>query len=329
MRRLHFMTSLVLSAALCLSACGGAPTPTEAPEMTPEPTTAPRFDVPGEESAAQPVVYGEADGLEGNYYNDYLRLTLSLDGRGNCVLHSAESDEEGAYRRASDGALALVFGERRENAAVDADGDIMIDGRTGYFLRDWALWGITEAEAGIAPPEETEAPQADAGEAGDGTLRWRDYETGVALTYPAAMSLLRDTVVGGVAVRDARRGSVVARNVTDIYLTHAGSDDEFLLDYARNFVFADFATLYGELDSYEGLTALHEGVEGRLAAVTMTLKRKGSDGETETKALLYTSTYADGTVNYICKTVFAPPGGVEALEHSVTDVGAVRLVPEN
>ena len=76
---------------------------------------------------------------------------------------------------------------------------------------------------------------------------------------------------------------------------------------------------------FEGFTLLHEGIEGRLAAATLQM----TDGEQPiaVKSVLYTSTFADGTVNYICKTTLAPAedeGALEALAAAVTDMGAVR-----
>ena len=325
--------SLALCFSLLLSACGdAAPAPAEtdvpAPAATPAATAV--YDVPGENGEAMPV-RSAADGLEGAYYNDYLRLTLTLDGAGGCVLRSETGEESGAYSRGADGTLSLSFGERSETASVDKDGDISIDGRTGYFLRDWEKWGITEAETGVSPAEEqNEGLDPNTVDNGDGTFRYYDLDNGVALTYPAGMEVLTDRIVGGVVVRDGNRGCVTARNVTGIYSTHGGTDDEFLWDYTKNFVFADFALLYGALDGFDSFLPEHEDIEGRLAAVTLSIKNGGTASNVQAKVLLYTSTYADGTVNYICKTIFADsavPEDLAALEADVRDVGAVRRVP--
>lgn len=320
---------LPLFPALCLllGACGSQ---TQTAATEPPQESVPVYDVPGEDAAdaggEQENLQVVTDGLDGSYYNDYLRMTLVLDGAGGCTLTGGGADALGGYKRGEDGALALDFGARQETAAVDADGDITIEGLSGYFLRDWTFWGITADEAAAAVPEK--AAQTGVVDNGDGTLRFRDLENGVAFTYADGMAVLRDEIVGGVAVRSGAEGCVTGRNVTELYFTHSGTDDEFLEDYVKTFVFADFTQLYGTLANYDGFTLLHEGVEGRLAAAAVMLKSADAEDFLQAKAILYTSTYPDGTVNYICKTVFAPPDALAALEAAVTDMGAVRLKEE-
>lgn len=331
MRRIHKPIPLFLAVCLTLSlcACGGAGrtslTGSPAASAAPGGAASSGFDIPGEELDAAAGLEAEArvvtDGLEGRYYNDYLRMTLTLDGSGGCMLAGVS----GKYS-AADGALTLSFDAGQEAAVIDADGDITIDGRTGYFLRDWEKWGITEAEAGSAPA--VSAAHTGAIDNGDGTFRFRDFENGVAFTYPAGMTVLRDALIGGVAVFDGGSGYITGRNVTELYSTHSGSDDEFVEDYVKSFVFADFGLLYGSLSNYDGFTILHEGIEGRLAAAVLALKSAGAESFVQAKVILYTSTYLDGTVNYICKTVFAGADGLDALEAAVSDMGAVRLVED-
>ena len=319
---------LAVCLLLSLSACGreADTESTEAPAVTAAPDASP-FDVPGEDARQDEAgtVQFVTDGLDGRYYNDYLRMTLVLDGAGGCALTGGGAGSSGTYT-AAEGGLTLDFDTGRETAVIDGDGDITIEGRVGYFLRDWDLWGITEDEAGGTDP--VPSPQIGTIDNGDGTLRYRDPKNGVAFTYPADMTVLRDTLIAGTAVSDGESGCVTGRNVTELYSTHNGTDDEFVEDYIRSFVFADFEMLYGGLAGYDALTILHEGIEGRLAAATLALRSVGSDEFIQAKVIFYTSTYADGTVNYICKTVFAPQNRLEALESSVTDMGAVRLQPD-
>lgn len=289
------------------------------------------YDVPGEDAADDPPAPAEtsapaADGLKGSYYNDYLRLTLTLDGEGGCTLAGNGTGTAGTYA-AEQGALTLSFPSGHERAVIDTDGDLTIEGRTGYFLRDWGFWGITAAETGTEPvPLSYGADGVTILDNGDGTLRYRDPDNGLAFTYPAGMTPQSGSLISGGAVTDGSGGAVAGRNVTALYSTHKGTDDEFLADYVHSFVFADFGILYGGVRSYQPLMLLHEGIEGRLAAGIMVL----SGGEEETpvfaKIILYTSTYADGTVNYICKTVFASDTArADELSEAVTDMGAVRM----
>ena len=314
----------VILALLLLVACGENADPSASPPGAPTGSPAEGrggYDVPGEEPEGAALV---TDGLEGSYYNDYLGLTLTLDGAGAFTLRGGAESASGTYV-ADAGALTLRSGERTEAASVDTDGDVTIEGRTGYFLRDWARWGITAAEAGPA----LSANRTGASDNGDGTSRYRDIENGVAFTYEKGMEVLRGALVSAVVVTDGDDGYVIGRNVTELYSTASGTDDEFLEDYIKAFVFGDFSVLYGEVLSYDGLELLHEGIDGRLAAATLGLR--GGDDDISAKAILYTSTFADGTVNYIVKTVLVPSnlaGGTDTLAAAVTDMGAVRAVAD-
>ncbi len=310
------LLTLCLAAALC--ACGGDTPP--APSAKPETGT---YDVPGEDAAPQEsAAPADTDGLEGQFYNDYLRLTLTLDGQGNCALTGSGTERVGSYAEES-GTLRLSFGDGEVTARPDGSRNYALDGYTGRFLGDWSFWGITAAEVGA------QSLAVFSGENvidnGDGTLRWRDFANGVAFTCPADLTVDTALLISAAAVRDGKGGCVTGRNVTDLCYTGGDDYDAILEDYIKTFVFADFDLLYGSMVGFEGFTLLHEGIEGRLAAATLQM----TDGETPiaVKAVLYTSTFADGTVNYICKTVFAPAdeeGALEALAAAVTDMGAVR-----
>lgn len=311
---------LSLSLALLLGACGA-----EQPEATNEA----RYDVPGLEATAprpteapppvlpSPPQPGE---LCGSYYNDYLHLVLTLDPDGAATLSGGAEDRSGDYIQTEQG-LSLTLAGEVLTAELDADGDLTLDGLTGYFLRDWDFWGITEAETGGNAVRSVRTGVSDNG---DGTYRLRDFENAIAVTYPSGMTADRDAVLSGVAIGNGSGAFVTGRNVTELYSTHSGTDDEFLSDYLRSFVFADSAALYGSMEGYAELTLLHEGIEGRLAAATVTLQCGGNN--VYAKAILYTSTYNDGTVNYVCKTVFAADAAeADDVAAAVTNMGAVRL----
>ena len=330
-KRIPFIFILFL---LTLCACNrqqsDAPPPQESAAV---------YDVPGEDaegaedalSALAETPAPATDGLEGSYYNDFLRLTLTLDGEGGfTMLSGGGTGDAGTYAAGGEnGALTLSFPDRRESAHIDADGDLTIEGRTGYFLRDWSYWHITAAETGTEPvPLPYDAANVTVLDNGDGTFRYRDPDNALAFTYPAGMTAQSGRLIGGVAVTDGSGGAVAGRNVTPLYSTHKGTDDEFLADYVHTFVFTDFGILYGGVRSYQPLTLLHEGIEGRLAAATMVLSGGTEEApvSVSAKVILYTSTYADGTVNYICKTVFAADANrIDELSDAVTGMGAVRM----
>jgi hypothetical protein len=319
---------------LSLSGCGSAAPPAETAIPAPADTVAPSppFDVAGEETAPvateppAPVWAPPEEGsLTGSYYNDFLHLTLTLSEDGSAALQGGAEDAAGTYT-AADGALVLELAGKTLSAAADDDGDLTLEGYSGYFLRDWDKWGITAEELGLETPDGENAPAAGS-DNGDGSLRYRDFDHAIAFTYPAGMTVEAGKFLGAAGVSDGNGGWVVGRNVTEVYRTHIGSNDEFLEDYVKTFVFADFELIGGSVMKFENFNLRHEGINGRLADGSV---RIGSaDGEWDAHVILYTSTYADGTVNYICKTVLVPAGEsvrMENLAAAVRDMGAVRLV---
>ena len=313
----------LLPSALCLllllSGCGADP---QSP--APAPTAAPALPVsdgavPGDEPDAGTA----ADAMAGSYYNDYLGMTLSLVGSGACTLHGGGTDAVGTYTVSPDG-LTLDFGAVKETASCDEHGDITIEGRTGWFLRDWTLWGITEAEAGT-PASPASVDMLETLDNGDGTLRSRDFADCVAVTYPTAYVLLPDRLSEALAVADGSGAYVIGRNVTESLGTFSGDAEGFLEDYIRTYTFADFDTLYNGLTAYAELQVFSDSTDGRLAAGTLRLSNP--DHDIAATVILYTSAYADGTENYICKTFFVPAAESSRqadLSAAVTDMGAVR-----
>lgn len=326
MRRRISLLVLLPALLLSLSGCGSKTdaSPAPSPVQTSLPVRMPADfgfgDIPGEDAQAP---LPPADSYEGRYYNDYLRLTLALDGRGSCTLTGSDTDAAGTYTL-SDGRLLLDFGTRQETAAADGDGDITIDGRSGYFLRNWSFWHITEAEAGTAF-----APAGNASESlqeADGGTRFRDFENHIAFTYTQDITVLPDLLIGAAAATDGQGGFVSGRNVTDSYFAHIGTDDEFIEDYVKTYVFADFDVFYGGISGFDSFSLAHDGIEGRLADASLHLYN--AENDISARVILYTSTYADGTANYICKSIFAPTDNevqAQALGDAVSGMGAVRI----
>lgn len=286
------------------------------PEIVPE--------IAGEESAPPAEPAGETDGLEGSYYNDYLRETLILDGCGGCSVSWPGGVMGGVYS-AADEVVTVLMSDLRLTARRDACGDLSIDGKTGRYLRDWDFWGITTAEAGIHPV--TTLPDTEEFPLGGGAYRYRDFPAGLALTYNEALQIAAGKLSGAVTVADGKGGYVVGRNVTRDYLTRSGSAKEFMEDYIRATVFQDCGILYGAVGAYDGLRLLSGKTEGRLAAGELTLTC--GTQEIAARVILYTSAFSDGTENFICKCVLAPSGEtaqLDALAAGVYDMGAARIV---
>ena len=318
---------LALCLLLALPACGRGGTDAPAPasaDATPapwRPETIPA--IAGEESAPPSVPVGETDGLEGSYYNDYLRETLTLDGRGACSL-SWQGGEMGGTYRATDGEIVLLISDLRLRVSADARGDLSISGKTGRYLRDWDFWGITPAEAGVHPVSAD--PDTEEIALSGGAYRFRDFAAGIALSYDGTLQIAAGRVRNAVAVADGKSGYVVGRNVTQSYLTRSGSAEEFLEDYIRTTVFEDCAALYGAAGASDDPRMISGKTGGRLAAGELRLNCVA--GEIAARVVLYVSSFADGTENYVCKCVFAPAAEtaqLDALAAGVYDVGAARI----
>ncbi|MBQ9412924.1 MAG: hypothetical protein IJU29_07495 [Oscillospiraceae bacterium] len=331
-----WIAGLCLAAAL--SGCGAhsaqAPeqdAPQAAGTAVPVSTAAP-VDVPGVETQTE-ISAVSRSGLSGSYYNDYLRLTLTLAEHGTYTLRGEDSTVSGSYSAGENGVLVLDFASGSVEATAASNGDLLLAGYPGYFLADWDFWGITEEEAGYSAetPVVISAPAdgTQITENLDGTLRYLVPDQRLAFTAPADMTVLWGAVAGGVAIADPQGGFVTGRNVTDLYRTSSDTDDAFAEDYVRAFVTADLSALRGTADSYADVTLVRDAPEGRVAAVSLTLTANGQPFSVLT--VIYTSTFSDGTVNYIAKTVYAPAAeeaGVQRLSEAVRDVAALRSVPK-
>ncbi len=330
MHRMRIIAALLgLCLLLLLCACGNkaaAPTPDGPASAAPwQPETVP--DIAGEESVPPEQPAGETDGLEGNYYNDYLRETVILDGYGGCSISWPGGVMGGVYSR-DGGLIYLLVSDLRLKAYRDEGGNLFVDGRIGRYLRDWDFWGITPAEAGIHPVNTL--PDTEELTLGGGKFRYRDFSAGLALTYDETLQIAAGKLDGAVTVADGKGGYVVGRNVTRAYLTRTGSAEEFLEDLIRSAVFADAESLYGAVEGYDGLRLVSGKAGGRLAAGEATLTC--GEAAVAARAILYTSAFADGTENFICKCIFAPAGEtaqLDALAAGVYDMGAARIIQGN
>ena len=86
---------------------------------------------------------------------------------------------------------------------------------------------------------------------------------------------------------------------------------------------------FGAPTGSDPLRSVSGKVKGRLAAAS--LRISGPEAGADANVILYTSTYPDGTENYICKTYLVPAGDtarLKALEAAVTDMAAVRMREE-
>ena len=302
---MHGKNSVFLAAGLLLLLGGctmrpvSAATETEAPDVAAMTTETYRAE--------------ESDGLAGRYENTAESLLLTLDGHGGCTLLGAELVAAGRYAVSSEGIL-LDFGSRQELATRSPAGELTVSGRSGSFVPCGA--------ADAALPDGNTERLLNA----DGSFRWRDFGAQLACTCAAGIEVLPDGIPGALSLTDGSGGYVVGRNVTGALAENPGNARAFLEDYVNTRVPADFETLCGGHGETDGLLMREGETDGRLASAELTLRC--GDSDYAVRVILYTSTYSDGTINYVCKTCYASADNADALAEAVTDMSALRKTPQ-
>lgn len=291
-----------LWAALCLLALGSCSF--RDGDSTPASVTLPDLAV-----TAQPV----ATPPPGSYYNLNTDVGLVLDEAGNFAMYSGENCVTGTYSVGADGLIFTSGGEEAE-ARMTGEGLVFEDMAGAFFPV-----GVAEGFSSLGLMRQRDREYTDNG---DGTWRVCDYSLGLAFVYPTIMSAPEGLLPDAVVVWDGVDGYVTGRNVTADF---SGDGNSFIGGYMEDKVLTDFRALYGAVGSYESMEVLDENITGRLASAEGTIT--GGEGDIYVKCIIYTSTYSDGTVNYICKCFFAPAGDTasfNALANSVVNMTAVR-----
>ena len=249
----------------------------------------------------------------GEFYNDSTNSLLSLDGAGGFTLASAGVYVSGTYSAFED-EIVLSGGGEETRLYPSAEGYVL-SGMAGIFLP-------TEEKEGFSALGVIAKSDREYTEESGGVYRLSDYTLRLSLNYPAAMSAPENLVADAVVIWDKASGYVTGRNVTEIF---SGDGKSFMAEYMKNYVLPDFRLLYGKNGSFDSLTPLDEGIAGRLASSEAVIK--ADDERIYVKCIMYTSTYSDGTVNYICKCFYVAEGDQSALTsltNSVINMTAVR-----
>lgn len=299
MRKKPYLFGILAVAALFLGSCNFG----ESESAGDKPGTLPQLSV-----TAQPYTGPEA----GDFFNAASECFLSLDGEGGFALMAPGKSLRGTYT-AADAELWLQCGGE-ELRSFSSAGGYVLSGMAGIFLPTEKPDDFTElGNIRIGDREYTEE---------EGNCRLSDYSLQLALRYPESMSAPENLISDAVVVWDGAKGYVTGRNVTEDFSGEAGA---FMQSYMELSVAEDFRLLYGGEGSFESLEQLSEGVSGRLASAEGLID--GAGERIYVKCIMYTSTYSDGTVNYICKCFFAPEGdsaAFNALAASVVNMTAVR-----
>lgn len=299
MRNKSYLLIILALAILLMGSCNFGPGQGEEEKTT----FTPEISV-----SAQPYAGPEA----GDFFNGTGECFLSLDGEGGFCLFAPEKALRGTYT-ATEEELTLHCGGE-EARAFPGGGGYIISGMAGVFLPVQQPSGF--GELGLILVGDREYTEE------EGSYRLSDYSLELALRYPDGMSAPENLISDAVVVFDGVAGYVTGRNVTADFSGDAG---EFMDSYMAERVQEDFRLLYGAEGSFESLEQLDEGISGRLASAEGIIL--GGEERIYVKCIMYTSTYSDGTVNYICKCFFAPEGDSEtfnALASSVVNMTAVR-----
>ncbi|MBE7018102.1 MAG: hypothetical protein E7420_08150 [Ruminococcaceae bacterium] len=261
--------------------------------------------------AVSAVPYAGPDA--GEFYNASTAGTLRLDGAGAYYLSASGLSVSGTYSAFEEEIILSGGGE--EVSLYPSAGGYVLSGMAGIFIP------VEEKEKfsdlGVIAKSDREYIE----ESG-GTYRLSDYSLQLALRYPATMDAPENLVADAVVIWDRASGYVTGRNVTEDF---SGEAEDFMSDYMQNYVLPDFRLLYGKEGSFESVTPLNEGIAGRVASSEALIK-SGDEG-IYIKCIMYTSTYSDGTVNYICKSFYVPEGDqttLSSLTNSVVNMTAVR-----
>ncbi len=300
-----YLFAVLAAVALLMGSCNfGERTSLSAPEESPAPTAAP----PEFAASATPYSGPEA----GEFFNSASLCSLRIDGEGRFVLSASGLSASGTYT-ATEGEMLLRSGGEEAYAYPSGEGYVL-SGMAGLFLPVEEKGGFSEL--GVLLRSDREYTEE------SGSYRLSDYALQLALRYPDTMSAPENLIADAVVIWDKASGYVTGRNVTEEFF---GEAEDFMERYMLGLVLPDFRLLYGVEGEFERMEKLSEGVAGRLASAEGIII--GGGERIYVKCIMYTSTYSDGTVNYICKSFFAPEGdeaSFNALANSVVNMTAVR-----
>lgn len=298
MRKKLYLFGILMPAALLLGSCQPGEKQSEAYQSSLPPLSV----------SAEPYEGPEAVEM----YNSASDCHLCIDGEGGFVLLWPEGSLQGTYR-ASETELSLLSGNEELPVYPGGEGYVL-SGMAGMFLP-------LERSGSFAATGLVRSGEREYTEDG-GALRLSDYALQLSLKYPETMSAPENLITDAVVIWDGAQGYVTGRNVTESF---SGEPEDFMKSYMEKRVSEDFRALYGGAGEFESSELLSEGVSGRLASAEGIIS--GAGARIYVKCIMYTSTYSDGTVNYICKCFFAPEGdenSFNTLANSVVNLTAVR-----
>ena len=235
--------------------------------------------------------------------------TLDYMSSGQITVGSYEI--EGDQVKAVIGEEEITFELTEEDHLVSVPYDEDLD-----LVRGVTCGGLTLGDPGDTQDPENRWGGRDVSFVSEDATRTRvrDYDIEVGVIYPDEMEYY-DWFYDAVIVGDGSDGYLVARNVTDWWLSYSGSDKDFLREYADFYVRDDFASLYGQIGDENDVTCKATNGKGdKKAEYSANFWNDTYDVQVHSE--LWKRTYKkNGDIAYIVKTVYAPFGEESRLDY--------------
>ena len=235
--------------------------------------------------------------------------TLDYMNSGQITVGSYEI--EGDQVKAVIGEEEITFELTEEDHLVSVPYDEDLD-----LVRGVTCGGLTLGDPGDTQDPENRWGGRDVSFISEDATRTRvrDYDIEVGVIYPDEMEYY-DWFYDAVIVGDGSDGYLVARNVTDWWLSYSGSDKDFLREYADFYVRDDFASLYGEIGDENDVTCKATNGKGDKKA-EYSANYWNDTYDVQVQSELWKRTYKkNGDIAYIVKTVYAPFGEDSRLDY--------------
>lgn len=235
--------------------------------------------------------------------------TLDYMSSGQITVGSYEI--EGDQVKAVIGEEEITFELTEEDHLVSVPYDEDLD-----LVRGVTCGGLTLGDPGDTQDPENRWGGRDVSFISEDATRTRvrDYDIEVGVIYPDEMEYY-DWFYDAVIVGDGSDGYLVARNVTDWWLSYSGSDKDFLREYADFYVRDDFASLYGQIGDENDVTCKATNGKGDKKA-EYSANYWNDTYDVQVQSELWKRTYKkNGDIAYIVKTVYAPFGEDSRLDY--------------
>ncbi len=228
---------------------------------------------------------------------------------------------EGNQVKAEIGGEEYIFELTEEDHLVTVPYDETLD-----LVRGVTCGGLTLGDPGDTQDPENRWGGRDVSFVSEDATRTRvrDYDNEVGVIYPDEMEYY-DWFYDAVIVGDGSDGYLVARNVTDWWLSYSGSDRDFLREYADLYVRDDFASLYGEIGDDNDVTCkATNGKSDKKAEYSANFWNDTYDIQVQSE--LWKRTYKkNGDIAYIVKTVYAPFGEDSRLDYLLNSTKVIGV----